>query len=582
MDILLRDYQEEAIQTFFEKLKDNVTRPLIVLPTGAGKTIVASALAKRFHSEISDKPILFLAHRDELLEQTRKKMKTVWKDVTVGKVKGKSNEQEGKLIVASTPTLVRGRKLNFEPSLIIYDEAHHARAKRTMQMLEELGVFKQGGPPLLGITATPNRSDNEALGDVFEDIIYQKTIIELILAGYLTNVWGLRIKAIELDLNKIRTKDGDFKQNELSEAMSRESVVDDVVNAYLTHAKERKTVIFTAGVDQAYKLAERLREEGITAAAIDGSLDSEKRQEILDAFAEDQIKVLINCMILTEGFDEPSVSCVIVARPTKSEGLYTQIVGRGTRLHPEKRDLLVIDIVGASDENSLITLPKLFPMKKSIKKSMFEEEEESYELEEGETVLDFISRVEDEEISAKKKLIAEKVNLFSARSLYVWTKVFPYAYYLGLGNVGSAYLLKDKNKKWWPIFEKENETFFPLFDEPLELEFAQGIAESYLHLFENPVMMKDAGWRSTPISPGQKKTLEKFNIPYEDNWTKGEASDALGLYFGKQRAKLIVKDYSPIRIEEWMKEPGTKEKFEEARKAHVMKYGNLKKAREQA
>lgn len=538
MAISLRDYQNEASSIVFEKLAAGVKRQLIVLPTGAGKTIVAAAVSKLFKETFDiNRPIVFIAHRDELLKQTASKMSLVWKDVRVGRVKGADNEQEVDVIVASTQTLVRGRQMVI-PSLVIYDEAHHSVSKGSYKVLETLGCFEEDGPPLLGITATPNRLDRQALGQVYEEIVYEKTILDLILSKYLCDVRGKKIVADELNLDSVQTLAGDFNEKQLGEQMGQESVIDTIVQAYLEHGEERKTIIFAVNVKQTYEIADRLSSYGVKAAGIDGSLPEETRNQLLADFSQGILQVMVNCMILTEGFDEPSVSCIMMARPTKSESLYTQCIGRGTRLYPDKVDCLVLDIVGVSEKHSLMTLSDLFPP------GRIEDDEEIDEdilkdemLEDGESVLEFQERLHQIAFEHGKKM--HEINLFSTKTIYLWNSISDNAYYISIGNKQYCYLIKD-DTHWWILFEHTNKRLYPLHDEALSLEYAQGIAESFLQTISTKIIYKEAPWRHHPISPAQRSQLDKNGIAYDETWTKGQASDVLNNIFGERIATKVI------------------------------------------
>ncbi|KGP81978.1 MULTISPECIES: DEAD/DEAH box helicase [Paenibacillus] len=563
MEIALRDYQIEAQKTFFNKLILGVKRQLIVLPTGAGKTIVAASISKLFRDRYNNGlPIVFIAHRHELLKQTAEKMKLVWGDVKVGKVKGVDNEQEADVIVASTQTLIRGRQM-VKPGLVIYDEAHHSVSKGSMKVLESLGCFEADGPPLLGITATPNRLDRQALGQVYEEIVLEKSILDLILARYLCDVRGKKIVIDELDLQSVETMAGDYNEKQLGEQMGKESVIDTIVQAYLEHGESRKTIVFAVNVKQAYDIAEGLAKYDVRAKAIDGSLPEEARSKILQEFSTGVIQVLVNCMILTEGFDEPSVSCILMARPTKSESLYIQCIGRGTRLYPDKMDCLVLDVVGVTEDHSLMTLSNLFPPGRL---DLEEEEEEELDLflgvvmEEGESVVEFHERLKQIAFEYGKKM--REINLFSTKTIYLWNSFSDRAYYISIGNQQYCYLIKEE-EHWWIIFENQNKQLYPLHHEPLSLEYAQGIAENFLSNIKTKIILKEARWRNLAMSPAQRDQLERNRIDYDQGWTKGQASDALNDIYGRRVAAKVIHRFNGDLYRSIMSNSYLKEKINE-------------------
>ncbi|MCL6598921.1 MAG: DEAD/DEAH box helicase family protein, partial [Alicyclobacillus macrosporangiidus] len=225
MAIQLRPYQQEAVEAFFNALPEH-KRQLIVLPTGAGKTIVFGATARRYYETVSsDNPILVIAHRTELLDQAEQKIQYVWPGVVTGRVQGQRNEQLAQVLIASTQTLVAGRTIP-KPGLIIYDECHHSRAEGALGVLQRLGVFEPDGPPLLGVTATPSRSDRTELGDVFEHLTYERTILQMIMDGYLADVRGIRVEVPGLNLSAIRTVGGDYNAKDLSHVMNIEEALE--------------------------------------------------------------------------------------------------------------------------------------------------------------------------------------------------------------------------------------------------------------------------------------------------------------------------------------------------------------------
>ncbi|MHB1681513.1 MAG: DEAD/DEAH box helicase [Bacilli bacterium] len=570
MEIALRDYQQEAVAAFFDGAQ-HARRQLIALPTGAGKTVIAAAIAKRWHEDVDPmRPILFLAHREELLNQTADKMRLVWDGVGIGKVKAQHNEQNADVIVASTATLARGRFVR-DPSLIIYDEAHHAGADGALNFLRRLGVFEADGPPMLGLTATPMRGTGAQLGDVFERVAYEKTILDLIVAGYLVDIKGKRVEIPGLDLTRVRTVAGDYNQRDLGQAMNDLAALDAVVEAAKEHAPERKTLVFAVDVAQTHALVKRFKAAKIAADGIDGTLGDEERAAILERFRRGKTKVLVNCMVLTEGFDEPSVSCILIARPTRSRVLYTQMVGRATRLYPGKNDALILDMTGASDDKSLVTFARLFRTPRKRTESAADEGSAEPEPKDGESVLQWKARAEDEEqasqgrerakIEQAEKIVRD-INLFANRSKYRWSQVKE-AFAIDYGGDRWAYLLSE-NGLWWPVIEWQGGKLLPLYDRPIDIAYAQGIAEGFLAGLEDSakIIEKEADWRNGPVTPRQKHILDLYHIAYDDTWTKGMASDELAKRFAKRRVKDTLAKFDPQKWRDAWAVPERKAQFE--------------------
>jgi superfamily II DNA or RNA helicase len=552
VDIQLRPYQQEAKDAFFDALVEN-RRQLIVLPTGAGKTVVFGAIARQFHEQVSaDKPILVIAHRSELLDQAEQKLQMVWPRVFTGRIQAERNEQLGEVLFASTQTLVAGRAVR-PPGLIIYDEAHHSRADGAYKVLERLGVFEPDGPMLLGVTATPSRSDKNELGDIFTHLTYERTILQMIMDGYLADVRGVKVSVPGLNLRAIRTTAGDYNAKDLSYALNGDEALDAVVEAVQEHAADRKSLVFAVDVKHGQALAKRFKEAGVASASIDGTMPPQERASILTAFEKNQLRVLVNCQILTEGYDEPSVDTVVIARPTRSSSLYTQMVGRALRLHPNKVDALVLDLTGASDDKSLQTFTRLMKTQKKAKPDVVtmvnDEADDASELpmDDGESVGEWINRVEHVK---REKAVVQAINLFVNRSRYRWQQVkemFAICY----ADTRWAYLYRDGNE-FWPVLELNHRKFMPLHDRPLPLEYAQGIAEGFLELLESKLIQKDADWRIAPMSEKQAAILDKYRIAYQKEWTRGMASDALNQVFAQERVNVLSGKFVPQKWVEFL------------------------------
>jgi superfamily II DNA or RNA helicase len=550
MELQLRPYQQEAVEAFFNALPDH-RRQLIVLPTGAGKTVVFGAIARRFYETVStDKPILVVAHRSELLDQAEQKIRYVWPDALIGRIQAERNEQLGMVLLASTQTLVAGRKVP-QPGLIIYDECHHSRAEGALGVLTRLRVFEPDGPPLLGVTATPSRSDKTELGDVFEHLTYERTILQMIMDGYLADVRGIKVEVPGLNLSAIRTVGGDYNAKQLSYVMNIDGALDAVVEAVQTYAPERKSLVFAVDVKHAKALAERFQAAGMACAAVDGGMPAEERASILEAFAQNRLRILVNCQILTEGYDQPDVDAVVIARPTRSQALYTQMVGRALRLHPSKTDALVLDLTGASEDKSLQTFTRLMKTQRKQNShvvTLAGADADELPLGDGESVTEWLARVDEtnRQKQEKAKQVAEAINLFANRARYRWQQVQD-VFAISFDDSRWAYLYRDGDE-YWPVLELNNEKFMPLHDRPVPLEYAQGIAEGFLQLLESKLIQKDAEWRDAPMSPRQKYVLDKYRIRYDDTWNRGMAADALAKVFAKRRIKTLRKNFNP---EQW-------------------------------
>lgn len=327
----LRDYQKECISTI-EAQKSGAY--LVQMATGLGKTVTFANIPR--HGRI-----LLLSHREELVNQPRK-----YYDCSFG-IERASEHSHGEEVVSASVQSMARRLKQFDPGefdTVIVDEAHHAAAGTYRRILEYFHPRMT-----LGFTATPNRGDKVRLNDVFSEIIFSRDLKWGIQNGYLTDILCKRVQ-IGYDLSAVRTRSGDYAPGELDEAM--EGTADAIAQAYREHASGA-TLIFAVSVHQAEEIASR----------IDGAIvvtgETKNRSEIIQAFTDGTIPCLVNCMVFTEGTDIPRVETVIVARPTQSDALYAQMVGRGLRLYPGKEKLTLIDCVGVTGKASLCTAPSL-------------------------------------------------------------------------------------------------------------------------------------------------------------------------------------------------------------------------------
>jgi superfamily II DNA or RNA helicase len=356
----LRPYQREAVEAVLTARRSGIRRLLVNLPTGAGKTVIFSELAR-----LARRQVLVLAHREELIGQARDKLeRSLGGDRVVAVERGAERASgDARVLVCSIRSLYEERLSRVmrdrDVGLVIYDECHHAAADDNQRVLRQLGVFEPDYTgTLLGFTATTERGDGKGLDAIFERIVYSRSLPELIDDGYLSPLRGFRI-ATEADLRNLSSGGQDFVEEELAEAIDIEERNALVARSIQELARDRRTIAFCVTVNHARNLARSLNALGVSAGLVHGALSSEARARALDEFRRGVTHVLTNVGVLTEGFDDPGVSCVAMARPTRSSGLYAQCVGRGTRLFPGKKDCLILDFVDLSSL-SLCTLPSLF------------------------------------------------------------------------------------------------------------------------------------------------------------------------------------------------------------------------------
>jgi superfamily II DNA or RNA helicase len=357
----LRPYQLEAVNAILKARRAHTKRMVVCLPTGAGKTVIFSHLAS-----IARRRVLVLAHREELLVQAQDKLqRTLGQSVRVEIEQAHQRaSSEAKVVVASLRSLRPERlsRLMSEEQfgLIIYDECHHAVAEDNQRILRDIGAFDDDFEgTLVGFTATTRRADGIGLEEVFEELVYSRTLKEMISDDYLVPLRGYRIST-HTSLEGLDGQ-GDFPLDALAEKVDIQERNGLVARIIQELARDRRTICFCVTVRHAENLSDSLRQCGVPAGVIHGEMKSSERTRVLKDFRQGVLQVLTNVGVLTEGFDDPEVSCIAMARPTRSESLYVQCVGRGMRLFEGKKDCLVIDFVDLSALN-LVTLPTLYGM----------------------------------------------------------------------------------------------------------------------------------------------------------------------------------------------------------------------------
>lgn len=504
----LREYQQEALTEVFRELQAGIHRQLIVLPTGAGKTIVMAAIAKTFN-----KKTLLLAHREELITQAVEKFQLFWPGVDIGVCMAERDETDHQIVIGSVQSCSRPKRLEKLQDLgfdvMMIDEAHHSTSDSYQSIINACGFSNGTSKLLIGVTATPARGDKHPLGDTFDKISFSRSIGTMIRAGYLSPVVGRKILT-NFVLERIRTQNGDFAISELSEAVNTPERNAFIVNKFQEYAPARKGIAFCCDVLHCQDLAAAFNKQGISAAAVWGDMTSECRQNALNDLKNGKIQVATSCGVLCEGYDEPSISTVIMARPTKSPGLYIQCAGRGLRLWPGKQDCLVLDFSDQGHNlDSIMSLSSVVPEAANIK-DIKEAAEQREEVD------------KQPKINVLEEVDREFDILGSARFMWV--------------TIGDEWSLMDDERReiimspsaggFVAVLYHPDGSMKRLVNSPLPLEYCAGVCEDYARR-NLKVAFSDlrAMWlnNAAPPTKSQHDYLEKQNA-WRSNLTKAEAA----------------------------------------------------------
>jgi superfamily II DNA or RNA helicase len=464
----LRPYQSESITETCKGFKE-YNKQLLVLPTGGGKTIVFANLASMARGKT-----LILAHREELIDQAIDKIFHAT-GLNAGKEKAEySASLSDKVVVASVQSMIN--RLDGWPgdhfSLIVCDEAHHSISDSWQRVLNHFDSHAK----VLGVTATPDRGDKRNLGSYYENVSYETNIVDMIRDGYLSPI-KIKTMPIRLDLRQVHQTAGDFDSKELGDALG--PYLEQIAWAIRNEAGERKTLCFLPLIATSKRFVEICQSIGIRAKHIDGY--SEDRKEIQEEFARGDFDLLSNAMLLTEGYDCPSIDCVVCLRPTRSRALYSQMVGRGTRLHEGKDNLLLLDFLWMHEKHNLVRPAHLVAQDDEIAQIMTEAAEKSG----GRSEMDLQdlenSAKEQREESLRRKIAENKHNESKFIDAAEW--------FMNMGDPEDAY--------WEPTMK----------------------------------------WHRQRCTDKQRKIIEKAGIDINSVNGKGHASRIIDVYFQHQNAK---------------------------------------------
>lgn len=501
----LRPYQKEAVNAIEDEWGKGVKRTLLVLPTGTGKTICFAKVTED-RVRMGDR-VLILAHRGELLDQARDKIaKSTGLGCSVEKAEESCLDSFYRITVGSVQTLMRQSRLDrFKPdyfNTIIIDEAHHALSPSYRNVIDYFD-----GAKVLGVTATPDRGDMKNLGEVFDSLAYEYRITQAIKQGYLCKIKALTIP-LKLDISKVGISAGDYKAGEIGTAL--DPYLDQIADQMAEHCMNRKTVVFLPLIATSQKFRDILEKRGFRAAEVNG--DSEDRAEILADFEAGKYNVLCNSMLLTEGWDCPSVDCIVVLRPTKVRGLYCQMVGRGTRLSPGKDHLLLLDFLWMTEKHELCRPASLICDSADVAEQMTKNLEENAGAE---------MDLEEAEQKASEDVVAQREEALAKELAAMRTR---------------------KRKLVDPL----------QFEMSIQAEDLSGYVPSF-------------GWEMAPASDKQKQALEKFGIFPEEIENAGKAAKILDRLHARRMEGLTTPKQIRFLENKGFKHVGTWQ-FDEARR----------------
>lgn len=531
----LRPYQHSALDASAADLDEHPGVPrkqLTALPTGTGKTVVFSEKTRRRGGTA-----LILAHRDELLSQAEEKLRTVAPELamSIGRVHAGRNDVLSQIVVASVQTLASRKRLAELPryfDTIVVDEAHHATAPSYGRVFEHVA----GSPLISGFTATAYRADGKTdLRNVFDTLVYARSLPEMIDEGYLCDLRALRVEVAGLDLSQVKKSRGDYQADALGAALEDADAIDHAVAAYLEHAYGTQCVAFFPTVATSRHAAAAFADAGVKAAHIDGTTPRNERRDILKWLKAGVIQVVCNVNVLTEGFDEPSLTCIIIALPTKSRIRYAQMVGRGTRIYPGKTECLILDVVGVTDDLSLQSVGVLFGLQKPPRPTETATQAVAREKAEAEAKA---SRAARGPRRHRRPAKTKTVKLFN-RELIPWVQIGE----RWAVQLGAIHLVLDPvaDGMWrvalmGPDRASPTGSTFRIVARNLDIGYAMGAVETIIRdAGLESLADREAPWRSQPATRQHAADLRRLGLPVAQDLTKGDAVDRIALATATER-----------------------------------------------
>lgn len=531
--IRLRDYQREALDAVTAAHAGGMRRPAVVLSTGSGKTVVFAHMAAE-HLDRERSRVLVLAHRDELVDQAIDKIRSTAPHLRVGKVKASDDEVTADVVVASVQTVSRSGRLDRLTGsqaafrgfgLIVTDECHHAAAASYRRVYDAFPDARHAG-----FTATLARGDGVGLGSVWDEVVYSRPLLRMIAEGYLTDVRGITLDLGDLDLGAVKRSGQDFAVGSLGQALETANGPELIAAAVATHARDRHCVVFTPTVSVARAVVDRLSARGLPAAVVSADTPRDERASVYHRSRTGELHSIVNCQVLTEGFDAPWVDCVVVARPTRSAPLFVQMVGRGLRPFPGKDDCLVIDVAGTGGR--LATLIDLAPG-------------EVPGIREGETLAEAAVREEERRETRVRagslafSLKHRDLDLFTATSQH-WLRTGAGVLFIPAAK-GFVFLWPGADSTW-DVGAAPASGKWRRLKTGLPLGTAQAWAETFAEERVPVNTASGARWRKEQAPSWQVANARGMRLPVADGMTRGEVSDMIAVYTASKKFDDRVKE----------------------------------------
>jgi len=548
-EIRLRDYQDACIDASLSAYERGVKRQLISSPVGSGKTVTMCFLYPRIASLVNKndpkrKQVILAAHREELCDQLERTTKQINPNLSVSVEKSSQHaDPESDVVVVSIPTIGRSgsqriRKFNPDKlAVFVIDECHHAAGGTYINTLDYFGL-KAPNPKAasLGFTATPSRHDKVGLKHAYDEIVYHKSMLALMEEGYLSALRCLKIQT-SVDITDVKTNRGDFATGALASAVNIEERNSLIIKTWNKYALDRdSTLIFAVDVKHAISLRDAFVENGVDADVVIGATDSPVRKKTFEAFKNGKIPVLVNVGVYTEGADIPNIDCIMLARPTKSPLLLTQMCGRGLRLFPGKKDCLFLDIVDSLRKGSLMTVPSLlgldpeFDFKGADAISSIKAVEKA--------IAQSPSAIKATSVESAEKIASQSFNPFEMKpdpeiakfSSNKWSSLGEDHWAIDLKDLGYFEIVENALDLYEVFWHKKNGTLVNVCRE-WNAQKAFNAADDEISKLApkniRSIVDANASWRSLPATEKQLEKLKKWKVFVRPGLTRGDASDLM-------------------------------------------------------